>query len=66
MSKSQTTLTEVEKAMQWERMSGDRLSDAERARVEAGGAFHPPGDCMSADHSQTTRRVIAAGASQRS
>lgn len=42
MSKSETTLTEAEKAMQWERMSGERLSDADRRRLQNGEKFVPP------------------------
>ena len=37
------TLTPMEQAMTWERMSGERLSDAERERIMEGGDFHPPG-----------------------
>lgn len=37
-----TTLTEAEKAMQWERMSGERLPDADRQRVMDGEKFVPP------------------------
>lgn len=32
-------LTPIEKAMTWERMSGERLSDAERQRILDGGDF---------------------------
>lgn len=35
-------LTTIEQAMTWERMSGERLSDTERARIMQGGDFHPP------------------------
>ena len=35
-------LTPMEQAMTWERMSGERLSDAERERIMQGGEFHPP------------------------
>lgn len=42
--KSDTTiqLTPMERAMTWERMSGERLSDAERKRIMAGGEFVLP------------------------
>lgn len=35
-------LTPTERAMTWERMSGERLPEAERERILAGGDFHPP------------------------
>jgi hypothetical protein len=35
-------LTPVEQAMLWERMSGERLSAAERQHLLNGGAFIPP------------------------
>jgi hypothetical protein len=35
-------LTPIEQAMTWERMSGERLSDAEREWIFQGGEFHPP------------------------
>jgi hypothetical protein len=43
-----STLTEIEKAMLWERMSGERLSDAERQRILDGGEFHAPGGITNA------------------
>jgi len=38
----ESKLTEIEKAMLWERMSGERLSDIERKKILDGGAFQPP------------------------
>jgi hypothetical protein len=35
-------LTPIEYAMIWEKMSGERLSDAERQRIMDGGDFVPP------------------------
>ena len=35
-------LTPIEQAMLWERMSGERLSDAERQRILDGGEFVRP------------------------
>lgn len=35
-------LTPMEKAWTWERMSGERLSDAHRKRILDGGDFVPP------------------------
>ncbi len=41
-SQNVVALTPVEQATQWERMSGERLSDAERQRILEGGEFVPP------------------------
>jgi hypothetical protein len=38
---TETTLTPIERAMMWERMSGERLSDVERQRIMDGGDFVP-------------------------
>ena len=55
---AKTTLTEAEKAMMYERMSGERLSDEDRAHVMAGGKFIPPhmrqkANSQAADHNPT-------------
>lgn len=42
MPSEATKLTSMEQAMMWERMSGERLSDAERNHVMDGGEFIPP------------------------
>lgn len=43
-------LTPMEQAMNWERMSGERLSDTERTRIMNGGEFTSPGDSQTRDH----------------
>ena len=35
-------MTEIEKAMQWERMSGEVLSNEDREFIKKGGVFIPP------------------------
>ena len=48
--------TEAEKAMRWERMSGERLSDADRKHVMDGGKFVPPHLRPKVEHQTTEPR----------
>lgn len=60
-SKPETTkLTPMEQAMNWERMSGERLSGAERKRIMEGGEFTPPHLPRPAAHMWMYSAVTAA------
>lgn len=60
------TLTPIEQAMMWERMSGERLSDAERQRILDGGEFQPPNDDLDKTIGETiTSRTLLSGSPMR-
>lgn len=59
MTETTVKLAPMEQAMLWERMSGERLSDAEWQRLLDGGEFNPPSDAEQA--CSRCGRVILAG-----